>query len=306
MSEVAEPTSKYWNKDKKKFTITRQFRDPENGQPVGPVQYFEADTLEELLEKKDAAHENASVKLYQTRKSVKLGSILEPDQEEPLEQFEPKQLSADDQVKITKMLADPKTVVEAHQILMEVSLGATPEKVRARLRDVEVKNRIEAIQYAVSEFRKERPAYVDSSSNKEKMERYMEKKNYAYTANNLKIAFDALVADDLLTVRAPEAPRAAVPETPATPVAAALPPGEVIPPPAIAAPAIPVVPAEVRPKNSSSGLGRSDSSAAPGGGTPPKAAGISIRDINKMSATEYQEKLKDPEFRKQVEELYKK
>jgi len=65
------------------------------------------------------------------------------------------------------------------------------------------------------------------------------------------------------------------------------------------------VPTDVRPKNSSSGLGRSNSSGVPTDATP-KAPGISIRDINRMSAAEYQKALQDPEFRKQVEALYAK
>src|SRR5207237_141482 len=111
------------------------------------------------------------------------------------------------------------------------------------------------------------------------LNKYMEKKNLRYTAKNLKIAFEDLVNDDLLIVRAP---KAAVIEPVATPVVAAAPATpEVIPPAATTTPAIPAVSTEVRPKSSSSGLGRDNSSAAPST-EAPKTIGITIRDINRM------------------------
>src|SRR5258705_13097245 len=107
MTEVAAK-SKYWNEEKKKFTIQTQFKD-EQGSPVGPLQYFEADSLEELLEKKDVAHQNAAVKLYETRKANKLGVALEPDKDEPIQTFEERPLTAEERVKLTKALNDPST-----------------------------------------------------------------------------------------------------------------------------------------------------------------------------------------------------
>ncbi len=156
------------------------------------------------------------------------------------------------------------------------------------------------IQYAIAEFKSAHPEYVESAENKANLTKYMDKKGFAYTKNNLEIAFGDLLRDELILVRAPKAP-----EPPATPVADAPPVVPVIPVQPTPAPVIPVESEEVRARQSSSGLGRSNSSAAPGG-TPPKAAGITIRDINRMTAKEYATFVSDPENRKQVEALYTK
>jgi hypothetical protein len=277
----------------------------ENGYPIGPPQKFEADTQQELIDKLAAAHENASAALYKTRQQVKLGAMLEPDPDEPLQTFESKTLTAEERLKASKMLADPATVVEGYKILSEAVYGAPPEKVQESLREREISKRVDSIRAAIALFVKENPAYVECEGNSDKMKKYMEKNNLRYTAKNLKIAFEDLSSDGLLTVRTPQAAVPATPVvTPVTTNAPAVP--EAIPPaPTTPAPAIPVEPTEVRPKNSSSGLGRENSSAVPGI-TPPKTPGISIRDINKLSAAEYQDKLRDPEFRKAVEALYAK
>ena len=296
---VATPTPQ------EKWVEDYQFKDPETGAPIGPPQHFEAPTQKELIKKLIAAHENASVALYKTRRAVKLGQMLEPDPDEPIRTFEPKALSADDRLKITKMLSDPATVVEGYKLLSEATYGASPEVVRESLQDREVQKRVEAIQLAISQFKAETPDYVESQANADTLKKYMEKKNLRYTAKNLKIAFEDLVNDGLITVRA-KAPQAAVPATPAAPAAAAPAVTPEIPAqPTTPAPAIPSEPTEVRPKQSSSGLGRDNSSAAPGA-TPTKAPGITIRDINRMTASQYQEFIKDPENRKAVEALYAK
>jgi len=303
MTEVATPPkSKYWNEEKKKFTIQTQFKD-EQGNPVGPLQYFEADTLEELLEKKDIAHQNAAVKLYETRKANRLGTMLEPDKDEPIQTFEERPLTADERVKVTKALNDPSTAPEAVRTLIEAQFGASAETIREALRQVEISKRVADIQYAISEFKSAHPEYVESPSNKEILLKYMEKKGYAITKKNLEIAFEDLRRDELILVRAPKAPE---PSAPVTPVADAPAPTPAIPDAATTpAPAIPDVPTDVRVKQSSSGLGRSNSSVVPGA-PAPKTNGITIRDINRMNAKEYAEALKDPEFKKAVDALYAK
>lgn len=299
MTEAATSKSKYWNEEKKKFTITTQFKD-EGGNAVGPLQYFEADSLEELLEKKDAAHQNAAVKLYETRRANKLGNALEPDKDEPIQTYESRALTADERIKVTKALNDPATAPEAYRTLLEAEFGAPAESIREALRQVEINKRVAIIQYAIAEFKAAHPEYVESAQNKETLTKYMDKKGYAYTKKNLEIAFEELVRDELLLIRA----KAAEPNpAPVVPAAGAPPPPPVIPVVATPAPVIPEESVEVRARQSSSGLSRSDSSAAPGA-PAPKASGITIRDINRMTAKEYQESLKDPEFRKQVDALY--
>jgi hypothetical protein len=186
-------------------------------------------------------------------------------------------------------------------------MGHPPEDIRSALQQIEVNKQVERIQYAIQEFKNDHPEYVESASNSDNLLKYIEKKKCPITKKNLEIAFADLLRDELIVVRAPkvEEPKPAV----VAPVTVAAAPAEVaaIPPqPTNPAPVIPEVPTEVRPRQSSSGLSRSDSTAAPGTTTAPKTVGITIRDINRMSAKEYQDKLRDPEFRKQVEALYAK
>jgi hypothetical protein len=308
MSEpvVATPTvpkSKYWNEDKKKFVITTQLKD-EEGNVVGPLQYFEADTLEELLEKKDAAHQNAAVKLYETRKKVKLGVMLEPDKEEqPIQTFEERPLTAEERVKVTNALKDPTTAPEALRVLLEAQFGAPVEDVRAALRQIEIDRHVRRIQYEIDLFTEAHPEYVKCAENKDNLLKYLDKHQLPVTKKNLEIAFNDLLEDELILVRKPKAQEPT--PAPAPPVAAAPAPAPTISAQATnPAPAIPSEPTDVRPKQSSSGLGRNDSSVAPGVAAAPKTVGITIRDVNKMSSKEYAERLKDPEFRKQVDSLY--
>jgi len=287
----------------KKWVRDYQFKD-EAGNLVGYPQHFEADTQAELTDMIVAAHQNASVALYQTRKAVKLGTMLEPDPEEPILTFEPRQLSADERVKLTKDLSDPAKATEAHRLLLEAELGAPIETIRTSLRENEIQKRVVSIQGAIAQFKAENPDYVESQSNGETLRKYMEKKQLRYTVKNLKIAFDDLVNDGLLVVRAPKA--AVTEPAPVPPAAAAPVPPEAIPPAVTPAPVIPAQPTDVRPKNSSSGLGRENTSAVPTGTEAPKTIGISIREINAMSATEYQKACQNPEFRKAVEKLYEK
>jgi hypothetical protein len=297
----------------KKWIETYQPVD-ENGLPVGPLQRFEADTQKELIEKLKAAHMNASVKLYQTRKAAKLGAVLEPDPDEPMQTFEERQLTADERVKVTKMLNDPATATEAYKIMMEAQFGASMDTIRAKFRQLEIDNRVDKIRDAIEQFVKETPEYVESQSNGESIKKYMEKHKLAYTAKNLKIAFEDLKDSGLLTVQAPKVEKTTPAPTVQPVVAAAPAPDGTIPQKVTETPgnsgqqptADTQVPTEVRPKQSSSGLGRNNSSAVPDVVNVPKTAGITIRDINKMTAKEYQEALKDPEFRKQVDALYAK
>lgn len=303
--------SKYWNEEKKKFVASKQFIDPDSGLPVGPVQYFEADSLEELLEKKDAAHENASVALYKTRQQVKLGTMLEPDQDEPLLTFEPRQLSADERVQLTKEFSDPAKAAEAHRKFLEAEFGAPIEKVRENLRQVELNKRVDVLRTAIAQFVAETPTYVECQQNSDNMKKYMEKHKLRYTPKNLKIAFEDLSSSGLLIV---QAPKAAITEPVAQPAAVAPVTPAAIPPAVTTAPEIPVTPTEVRPKQSSSGLGRDNTSATPNAAAP-KTPGITIREINSMSSVAYSKALTNgiPErgisakdFQKAIEELYKK
>ena len=282
-SPAPAPKSKYWNEEKKKYVITTQFKD-ENGLPVGPLQYFEADTLEELLEKKDAAHANASVALYKSRNQAKLVTALQAEPNQPIPTFEERQLSADERVRIANLMKDPSSAAEGIKTLIEAQLGAPLDVVRDKLRRVEISDRVATANDEVEKFKAETPDYVECENNSFNMNKYMSKRGLSYTKANLLTAYKSLKASGLLTLRA------------VTPTSLAPAPAP--------KPVVLSQPTELRPTTSSSGLRRDNASAAAPTAAQRKTGNLSIRDINKMSAAEYEQRMKDPEFRRQVDSLY--
>ena len=146
------------------------------------------------------------------------------------------------------------------------------------------------------------------------MTKYLDKHNLPYTKKNLEIAFEDLMQDNLLTVRAPKAEVPKPASGDPAPSAAAPAGSETIPPTSTQPQAIPGPVTEVRPKQSSSGLGRENSTAAPASGAP-KAVGITVREINSMTSDQYAKALREgiparnitaAEFAKAIQDLYKK
>lgn len=290
----------------KKFQIEYQITN-DNGDPVGPLQHFEADTQKELLDLVAAAHKNSAKKMYDTMKKVKVGDLITPDPERPIQRFERKPLSADDRTRLIAATKDPQTGPEAFKQLLEAEFGVPFDAIRESLQYVEIDRRIKEAQNQTDLFLNAHPEYVSTDSNQELILKWLEKRNYAITRKNLELAYEDLTGANMLTIQASSpapkpTPQVSAVATSTEPVIPAPPQPETIPPVATTAPAITETPAEVRPKISSSGLGRTDGSATPST-TPPKVAGITPQQINRMSSTEFDERLKDPAFRKMVDEM---
>lgn len=292
------------------------FTDPDTQQAIGAPQRFEADTPEEMIEKLVAAHKNASVAYYQAKRTAKLSSLLSPDTEEPIQTFEEKPLSADESVRITNLLKDPRTAAEAHKLMLESTFGAPVEKIRKNLQESEVRNRALEKNDAITLFTWAHPEYVPCEHNQQLIEKWLNKQEptLPVTRRNLELAYEALTdetAPDKLIVRAPHItdipapqPEAAItaPEPAPAEIVATAPPvqTEITPVPE---PAPPISEPPVRPRISSSGLSRSSSTANPVLPAAPKAKEITQQEIDTMSSTEYAKKMLNPEFVKQVEAL---
>lgn len=284
----------------KKYVREYQPKD-EFGNHIGPPQRFEADTPDELADKLAAAHENASVTLYKTKKAVKLGTLLEPDPEEPLPTFEEQVLSADDRLSIANALNDPNSTPDAVKKLFK-AFGIPVEAVRQMLADNEIQKRIRRAQEQTQLFLNEHPEYVHHDENRDRLLKYLDKRNLALTKKNLEIAYEDLRTEGLLITQATPQTKTEVPvpapapaPTPAPvpaagedPVPSPAIPDSVTPPAPISA----TPPAPPRPPISSSGLSRENASVTP---TPnaPKAKGISAQDITAMSANDYAYALKN-------------
>lgn len=286
----------------KKFQIDYQIED-DNGNAIGPPQHFEADTQKELLDKVAAAHKNASRKMYDEMKKRKFGDIIAPDPETPIQKFEARPLTADERVRIANASKDPATAIEAYQQMIEATFGAPIEKIRNTLQYSEVRQRIDQSDYESRLFAAAHPDYYPSDANKEKILTWLEKHTppLAITKKNLELAYEDLTASNMLTLRPPERVSAKPEEVQAPPPPAAIPPAATADP-AITGPTTEVQ-APLVPKQSSSGLGRSDGSATPPA-TPPKAPGITMAQINRMTSIDFDRRVReDPVFKKAVEEM---
>jgi hypothetical protein len=277
-----------------KFRVEYQPKHPVSGEPYGPPQVFESETLEGLIEKTTAAHANASVALYDTKKQVKLERVLNPDQGRPIRQFASRQLTADERVKIANLRKDPNTAMEATKIELEALLGGSLDEVQAQMNEQEAERMAVVAQAAVDRFLENNPDYIECEINKDAMEKYLLKKELPVTVKNLQIAFDALSDEKKLALRTPQSTTVApVPAIPA-PVAAV----EPATPPTTAI----TEPSATAPRTASTSLSSRGSSAPQ---TPAALAKkeLTHRDVANLSADEYAKLLRDPEMVKQLDKL---
>ena len=288
----------------KKYTEKYQITNP-NGDPVGPPQIFEAETKDEMIELLKAAHQNAASKFYETKRAVKLGLLMEPDEDRPIQEFIERPLSADERIRVVEDSKNPTTYDAAMTRWLESKFGAPIGVIRENLQEVEQNKYIRFVNDQVEAFKLDFPDYVQSASNREALVKYLQKKEWPVTRKNLGIAYtDLLEEGDILVTR--QAVRET--ETVVEPAAAAS--AEVTPVPS-AVQAIPESATEVVPNSTSSvvrpvvssTLGRGSSSVLPS--APVTVKGITIQEVNAMTAAQYAQRLaNDPEFVKQVEALY--
>jgi len=293
----------------KKYTKSYQPKDPISGEPVGPPQVFEADTLEELVDKVTAAHENASVALYEARKAAKLETLLDFDPQTPVRKFVPRQVPADERVKIQNMLGNPATAQEGYRILMENEFGAPLSEVRKYMEKAEIDQRIAEIQRETDSFLAAHLEYHDSETNQEKILAYLQKNNYAVTKKNLEIAYKDLMNHGLLAVK----PSEIVQEIPvASTPAETIPPAELVAatPVSPVEPAIPAQPEAVvesskvlRPAKSTSGLPRGSAAPPPKKLAEVKTQVVTAQYIASLSADQLLKAMQNKDFAEAVDKL---
>jgi hypothetical protein len=288
----------------KKYVETYQITNS-NGEPVGPPQVFEADTKDELISLLKNAHQNAASKFYETKRAVKLGLLMEPDSDRPIQEFVERPLSADERVRVVEESKNAATYDAAMTRWLESKFGAPIGVIRENLQEVEQNKYIRFVNEQVEAFKMDFPDYVQSASNREALVKYLQKKDWPITRKNLGIAYTDLLEDgDTIIVRQP----VYEPETVVDPAAAAS--AEVTPAlsadPTISVPATEVtpisVPSVVRPAVSTT-LGRGSSSVSTA--APVTNKKITIQEVNAMTSEQYSKRLStDPEFAKTIEELY--
>jgi hypothetical protein len=209
------------------------------------------------------------------------GAELEEDDSEPIPEFKPRELTADEKFAIANKLRDPATMVEAYDELTLARTGAKPEDIaklqhkmakdaqKAKDDAAKVRARTEALT-----FQERHPEFVTNEANANAMMTYLTSRKMAVVLKNFEIAYKALTDDGLLILKEPEPepePVVVVPEP--APV-----PRTEEPAPATRTRGTADLPSTIKP---------TDSSAS----TSVRSSRPSAKAIALMSATEFQEAL---------------
>jgi hypothetical protein len=177
-------------------------------------------------------------------------------------------------------MTDPDRVVDAVTEIVTAVQGASPAAVG---RSIASADQMAADAYYEEEakaFVATHPDYYPVPQNQEAMFAELQKRGYDLTRNNLAIVFEALQDAGELVEPPPQG------EEEETPPAAAAPPTN----------------GASRPRSYSSGMRNSDASASRPAPVPRKPL-VTRADLEKMSRAEYNERLRDPAFRKAVDAL---
>jgi hypothetical protein len=208
-----------------------------------------------------------------------LGKLLRPDRgrDQPLK-MEPKEITPTDRLRLSTEINDPNRVVEAVTEIVSATTGAPLKEVGRRVGTID-QNEADAYYRAEAEaFVQEHPDYYPVQQNQVLLFQALEANRYDLTRNNLAIVYNALLDDGKL-IPWPE---------------------ETEPPPNGSAP--PSNGNVERPRSYASGLRSSDASASRPAPTKPRPIVTKI-EIEKMSRSEYSERLRDPVFRRAVDAL---
>jgi hypothetical protein len=251
------------------------------------VQVFEADTAEELLDLLAEAQVNATKKIaaQDTELKATRRASMTPDPEETATGLKPRELTADQRFEIGQRLANPATAVEATRELIEAELGAPLPEVRKRLDTSDAGLREQRAQREGYLFATSTPEWYATEENKKKLIAHMVEEKMAMTQKNFGIAFEDLSAAGLLEMRASEEETDATRQPERRQAAAD------------SAPANDRV--RVTPRSATSSSIASRGSGAPRGGTPAKMP--TADEIDRMPLKEFDERMKDPAFKKHVD-----
>lgn len=281
----------------------------ETGRPMGGRQVIKYKSQDEL---RDKLVEQNTLILRQLRK-VSRETLLgaqepAPDNAERFQnvpEFKSRELTQQERFDIARDLIDPAKTAQATETLIESVFGQKPTVVASTLNEVQrslvqskaVENYIEFVNTSAD--------YNDCAENREIVTRWMGKRNLAPTVANFKIAQNTLSGAGLL-LESPAVQQVS-PVPPAAP-AAVVPVEPIVPNPQALAATTPGLGSEPQPqvKRQSrvpSGLNESISSAASTDNVVAGGHSLTLRDIDRMTSDEYRQKLRDPEFKKLVNQL---
>ena len=186
----------------------------ESGEPVGPPSkiYGRGPTLEAALRALAHNLRDANIKAARKIKEYR-DKYRTHDQEKVSTTFEPQPLTAEDRVKIARLLADPATVEDGYALLYQAQFGESPEQVRERHSRQQEANWVVIGRQETDKFLSEHPDFpVGPVAKKLLLDEVQTRKNaaladgntFGWTAHNLEIVYDDLVDRGLLSPQQPD------------------------------------------------------------------------------------------------------
>jgi hypothetical protein len=287
-----------------------QPKDPATGRPVGGKQVIKYRTEQELREKLVEQNTLILLQLRKVTREKELGTAEpEVDDAEKFEnvvEFKPRDLSADERFTLSQKLQNPETAADARDLLIESAFGVKPSVLAQTLND---QQKFMIQQRAVENFLQfvnSGVGYYDTPANREAITTWMVRKNYAPTITNFNRAYQHLAAQVGLLETAPEVHQEIVPPAPAPVVAPAVVPVEQAPKPqepVVTNPGLGSEPQQQAKRHSHVPSALNPSVASTAGDSPVTGNAVTLADIDRLPADVYKAKMKDPAFRKLVDQL---
>jgi len=274
-----------------------------HGRKVGGLQCIKYKTQDELIKKLTENHIEA-IRWGREEHAARVvgkpveddGSDIPADAERGSVEFvelKAKPLTAEERFAIIQDMQDPAKFEEGRARFFESEFGVPPSKVRELLNTSQVTAKQAVVEASFAEFQRDTPDFYSDVDNITKLTGWMAKHELLPTVKNCKTAYAAMFKQDCLNIAPVVQQVAAVAE----------------PEPKTVAPVVPetrISPAAepVQTPRSQAPSGLNDRTSSSNGNRPAADANsLTLADIDKMSADEYGRRLKDPAFRKYVEQL---
>jgi hypothetical protein len=235
------------------------------------VSTFKGKTLEEVTDALVAAAVHAN---------RQLGRYLKPDSGRTPMRVEPREITPEDRLRYSTDITDPSKVVEVVDEIMTARQGAPPAAVGKKLSEFDQAEAEEYCRQEAVAFMNDYPAYYPVEQNKDLLIDSLNKRGWDLTRNNLAIIYQGLLNEGKL-VMWPQS----------SPVEEELPPPEPV-----------ATTSTPQRRNVATGLRNSDANASKP--APPRPKPIITRAaLESMSRAEYNERIRDPIFRRAVDAL---
>jgi hypothetical protein len=153
-----------------------------------PPQVFRAATKDELIEKIALAQANATRRIKELKGQLK--TRVEPDKATPTKTFEPRTLTADEELELGQEIQTNPS--DAIRKALKAVIGAEPEEIREAVAASRHLKQVEEIRRVGQEFIAAHPEYPITTANEAAMGRYIQQNGLAWTVKNLEIAFQEL------------------------------------------------------------------------------------------------------------------